>query len=145
GRGDRMVAGDIGLTPRAKKVIELTVAEARRLNHHYVGTEHLLLGVLREGGGIATGILESLGLDILVLRGRVVDVLNTAGSRESRVPAHIPGELAQVLPLGQAAAGEESELTLLSLELYENGIVVNSRLRAAESAAPRRHVELALE
>ncbi|HYP21714.1 MAG TPA: Clp protease N-terminal domain-containing protein, partial [Chloroflexia bacterium] len=55
GRGDRMVMGEIGLTPRAKRVIELAVDEARRLNHHYIGTEHLLLGLVREGEGIAAG------------------------------------------------------------------------------------------
>ena len=59
GRGDRPVIGEIGLTPRAKKVIELAVDEARRLNHHYIGTEHLLLGLVREGEGIAAGVLES--------------------------------------------------------------------------------------
>ena len=58
GRGDRIVLGEIGLTPRAKKVIELAVDEARRLNHHYIGTEHLLLGLVREGEGIAAGVLE---------------------------------------------------------------------------------------
>src|SRR5215213_7403388 len=47
GRGETMVMGEIGLTPRAKKVIELAVDEARRLNHHYIGTEHLLLGLVR--------------------------------------------------------------------------------------------------
>src|SRR5881227_3026748 len=52
GRGDRIISGEIGLTPRAKKVIELAVDEARRLNHHYIGTEHLLLGLVREGEGI---------------------------------------------------------------------------------------------
>ena len=57
GRGDRIVFGEIGLTPRAKKVIELAVDEARRLNHHYIGTEHLLLGLVREGEGIAAGTL----------------------------------------------------------------------------------------
>ena len=61
GRGDRPVIGEIGLTPRAKKVIELAVDEARRLNHHYIGTEHLLLGLVREGEGIAAGVLESPG------------------------------------------------------------------------------------
>src|SRR5258708_26973383 len=61
GRGDRIVLGEIGLTPRAKKVIEYAVDEARRLNHHYIGTEHLLLGLLREGEGIAAGVLVSLG------------------------------------------------------------------------------------
>ena len=50
GRGDRMVIGDISLTPRAKKVIELAVEEARRLNHSAISTEHLLLGLLREEG-----------------------------------------------------------------------------------------------
>ncbi len=64
GRGDRIVLGEIGLTPRAKKVIELAVDEARRLNHHYIGTEHLLLGLVREGEGIASGVLESLGVNL---------------------------------------------------------------------------------
>src|ERR1051326_1102080 len=53
GRGERTVTGDIGLTPRAKKVIELAVDEARRRNDANIGTEHLLLGLLREGEGIA--------------------------------------------------------------------------------------------
>ena len=55
GRGDRTVVGDIGLTPRAKKVIELAVDEARRLNHHYIGTEHLLLGPGARGRGHRRG------------------------------------------------------------------------------------------
>src|SRR5438132_396170 len=58
GRGDRMVMGEVGLTPRAKKVIELAVDEARGLKHQYIGTEHLLLGMVREGEGIAAGVLE---------------------------------------------------------------------------------------
>src|SRR6266516_2344122 len=62
GRGERTVTGDIGLTPRAKKVIELSVDESRRLNHDYVGTEHLLLGLVREGQGVAAGVLESFGV-----------------------------------------------------------------------------------
>jgi ATP-dependent Clp protease ATP-binding subunit ClpC len=62
GRGDRMVIGDISLTPRAKKVIELSVEEARRLNHNHIGTEHLLLGLVREGGGIGAGILVQFGV-----------------------------------------------------------------------------------
>jgi ATP-dependent Clp protease ATP-binding subunit ClpC len=50
GRGDRPVVGEVGLTPRAKRVIELAIDEARRLGHNYIGTEHLLLGLVREGG-----------------------------------------------------------------------------------------------
>ena len=64
GRGERTTSGEIGLTPRAKKVIELAVDEARRLNHHYIGTEHLLIGLMREGEGVAAGVLESLGVTL---------------------------------------------------------------------------------
>src|SRR5438874_2616730 len=80
GRGDRMVMGEIGLTPRAKKVIELAVDEARRLNHHYIGTEHLLLGLVREGEGIAAGVLESLGVSLEKVRSQVIQVLNTSAA-----------------------------------------------------------------
>jgi ATP-dependent Clp protease ATP-binding subunit ClpC len=72
GRGDRIVQGEIGLTPRAKRVIELSVDEARRLNHHYIGTEHLLLGLIREGEGIAAGVLESLGVTLEKARQQTV-------------------------------------------------------------------------
>jgi hypothetical protein len=64
GRGQRPIPAAVGLTPRAKRVIELTVTEARRLGDDHVGTEHLLLGLLREGEGIAAGVLESLGLTL---------------------------------------------------------------------------------
>src|SRR4051812_28631339 len=80
GRGDRSVTGDIGLTPRAKKVIELSIDEARRLNHHYVGTEHLLLGLVREGEGIAAAVLEKLGVSLDKVRSQVIYVLNPAAS-----------------------------------------------------------------
>src|SRR3974390_2311648 len=76
GRGDRAVLGEIGLTPRAKKVIELAVDEARRLNHHYIGTEHLLLGLVREGEGIAAGVLESLGVNLEKVRTQTIQVLS---------------------------------------------------------------------
>ncbi len=56
--------GEIGLTPRAKNVIELAVDEALRLNHQYIGTEHILLGLIREGEGIAAGVLDSLGVNL---------------------------------------------------------------------------------
>ncbi len=80
GRGDRIVLGEIGLTPRAKKVIELAVDEARRLNHHYIGTEHLLLGLVREGEGIAAGVLESLGVNLEKVRTQTIQVLGQAGA-----------------------------------------------------------------
>jgi len=76
GRGDRGVIGEIGLTPRAKKVIELAVDEARRLGHHYIGTEHVLLGLVREGEGIAAGVLESLGISLDKVRAEVTRILS---------------------------------------------------------------------
>jgi ATP-dependent Clp protease ATP-binding subunit ClpC len=56
-------------------VIELAVDEARRLNHHYIGTEHLLLGLLREGEGIGAGVLESFGLNLQEVRAKTIKVL----------------------------------------------------------------------
>ncbi|HEV2238278.1 MAG TPA: Clp protease N-terminal domain-containing protein, partial [Ktedonobacterales bacterium] len=87
GRGDRIVLGEIGLTPRAKKVIELAVDEARRLNHHYIGTEHLLLGLVREGEGIAAGVLESLGVNLEKVRTQTIQVLSQSGSHGERTDA----------------------------------------------------------
>src|SRR5205085_11533090 len=76
GRGDHRIVGEIGLTPRAKKVIELAVDEARRLGHHYIGTEHLLLGLVREGEGVAAGVLERLGVSLERVRTQTVKVLS---------------------------------------------------------------------
>ena len=80
GRGDHIVLGEIGLTPRAKKVIELAVDEARRLNHHYIGTEHLLLGLVREGEGIAAGVLASLGVNLEKVRTQTIQVLSMSAA-----------------------------------------------------------------
>ena len=93
GRGDRAVMGEIGLTPRAKKVIELAVDEARRLGHHYIGTEHLLLGLVREGEGIAAGVLESLGVSL------------------DKVRAEVTRILAQSMPQGAAQGGRAATRT----------------------------------
>ena len=84
GRGDRTVLGEIGLTPRAKKVIELAVDEARRLNHSYIGTEHLLLGLVREGEGIAAGVLESLGVNLERVRAETTRILSQSALRGGR-------------------------------------------------------------
>jgi ATP-dependent Clp protease ATP-binding subunit ClpC len=75
GRGSGTGLGTQGLTPRAKRAIELAVEEARRLNHNYVGTEHLLLGMLREGEGIAAAVLGKLGVDLSKAREETVRIL----------------------------------------------------------------------
>ncbi len=85
GRGEKASSTEIGLTPRAKKVIEFAVDEARLLNHNYVGTEHLLLGLLREGEGVAGGVLESLGVNLERARTETARILN-----QSTAQAH-PG------------------------------------------------------
>ncbi len=76
GRGERASTGEIGLTPRAKKVIELAVDEARRLNHTYIGTEHLLIGLMREGEGVPAGVLESLGVTLDKIRAETSRILS---------------------------------------------------------------------
>ncbi len=81
GRGERVNVGEISLTPRAKKVIELAVEEARRLGHNYIGTEHLLLGLVREGEGIAAGVLESLGVSLEKVRQKVIQSVSQQPSR----------------------------------------------------------------
>lgn len=86
GRGDRIVLGEIGLTPRAKRVIELAVDEARRMNHSYIGTEHLLLGLLREGEGIAAGVLESLGVNLEKARRQTLAMLDDGGQKGVQEP-----------------------------------------------------------
>lgn len=75
GHGDRMALGEVGLTPRAERVIELAADEARLLNHYHIGTEHLLLGLIREGGSIATGVLEALNVSLEEVRRLTIQVL----------------------------------------------------------------------
>ena len=91
--GERPGTGETGLTPRAKKVIELAIDEARQLGHNYIGTEHILLGLLREGEGVAAGVLESLGVTLEKARTEAAQVLSQGASRSrlarttSRTPA----------------------------------------------------------
>jgi len=81
GRGEKASTGEIGLTPRAKRVIELAIDEARHLSHNYIGTEHILLGLLHEGEGVAAGVLDSFGLTIEQARTEVSNVLSQGASR----------------------------------------------------------------
>ena len=80
GKGDKPTSGEIGLTPRAKKVIELAVDEARKQGHHYIGTEHLLIGLMREGDGIGSNVLESLDLSLDNIREETQNVLSRSAS-----------------------------------------------------------------
>jgi len=89
GRGSGFVAVEIPFTPRAKRVLELSWDEARQLGHNYIGTEHLLLGLIREGEGVAARVLENLGVDLNKVRSNVIKMLGeskpsvSAGSSSS--------------------------------------------------------------
>ncbi|ALF52453.1 MAG: ATP-dependent Clp protease ATP-binding subunit [Nostoc sp. TH1S01] len=87
GRGSGFVAVEIPFTPRAKRVLELSLEEARQLGHNYIGTEHLLLGLIREGEGVAARVLENLGVDLSKVRTQVIRML---------------GETAEVSATGQS-------------------------------------------
>jgi excisionase family DNA binding protein len=98
GRGEHIVQGEVGLTHRAKKVIELAVDEARRLNHRFVGTEHLLLGLIREGEGIGAGVLASFGLQLEQVRMETLRVLHQQPQEEEEpIVPPVPPEAATLL------------------------------------------------
>ena len=78
-----MVSGDIPFTPKAKKVIELAMEEARSLGHNYIGTEHLLLGLIREGEGVASQVRMNLGLDLNRVRNEVITLLGSSSPAPS--------------------------------------------------------------
>ncbi|MDJ0902935.1 MAG: ATP-dependent Clp protease ATP-binding subunit [Xenococcus sp. MO_188.B8] len=96
GRGSGFVAVEIPFTPRAKRVLELSLEEARQLGHNYIGTEHLLLGLIREGEGVAARVLENLGVDLSKVRTQIIRML---------------GETAEVAP-GGGSSGRNKTPTL---------------------------------
>lgn len=182
GRAESPPNAGIGLTLRAKKVIELVVDEARHLGHHYIGTEHILLGLIREGEGIAAGILASHGVDLEQLRAKVYQTIAEGGAPPPNPPqssesgsvlpkpplpsergSHPPAsprvtesggwrmagsamrfeespsarrgfppemsELTRVVAIGQSQTVGATEITLLSLEIYDAGAILNGRIR----------------
>jgi ATP-dependent Clp protease ATP-binding subunit ClpC len=92
GHGEKPSTGEIGLTPRAKRVIELAIDEARNLGHNYIGTEHLLLGLLHEGGGVAAGVLDSFGITLEQVRNETTRILSQSApkSRVNRTQSRTP-------------------------------------------------------
>jgi ATP-dependent Clp protease ATP-binding subunit ClpC len=93
GRGSGFVAVEIPFTPRAKRVLELSLEEARQLGHNYIGTEHLLLGLIREGEGVAARVLENLGVDLSKVRSQIIrslgdntEVASSNNANRSKTP-----------------------------------------------------------
>ena len=111
GRGQRTMYGKLSLTPRTKRVIELAVDEARRLGHHYIGTEHLLLGLVRAGEGVAVDVLKSLGVGLDKVRSQTARVMMETSSQTTATPARESKSTPLVDQLGtdltaQAEAGK---------------------------------------
>jgi ATP-dependent Clp protease ATP-binding subunit ClpC len=98
GRGQWAPSGHVPFTPRAKKVLDLSLREALELGHDYVGTEHLLLGLIREGEGVAAQVLVKLGADLPRARGQVIELLSghagvEAAARSRLVRMAVPEDL----------------------------------------------------
>ncbi|NLJ74147.1 MAG: ATP-dependent Clp protease ATP-binding subunit [Firmicutes bacterium] len=86
GRGEQPTQGQIGFTPRSKRVLELAFDEARQLGHAYIGTEHILLGLVREGEGIAAQVLQNLGADLEKVRLQVISLLGGGAQTSGKIP-----------------------------------------------------------
>ena len=87
GQGQQAPSGHIPFTPRAKKVLELALREALSLGHNYIGTEHILLGLIHEGEGVAAKALESLGISLDAVRQQVEEII---GQGQQAPSGHIP-------------------------------------------------------
>ena len=92
GQGQQAPSGHIPFTPRAKKVLELSLREALQLGHNYIGTEHILLGLIREGEGVAAQVLVKLGADLNRVRQQVIQLLSGYQGKESATPGGGPAE-----------------------------------------------------
>jgi len=101
GHGGTAPSGHIPFTPRAKKVLELSLREALQLGHNYIGTEHILLGLIREGEGVAAQVLVKLGADLSRVRQQVIQLLSGyAGTKESAGATAAAGPSGESQPSG---------------------------------------------
>jgi ATP-dependent Clp protease ATP-binding subunit ClpC len=111
GRGQEPVRdGRIPFTPRAKKVLEMSLREALQLGHHHIGTEHILLGLIREGDGVAAQVLVNLGADLNRARQQVIQLLHGHQGQE-------PAAAAVVEELGDRLASVAARLAVIERRL----------------------------
>jgi ATP-dependent Clp protease ATP-binding subunit ClpC len=114
---DVVTAGKLPHTPRAKKVIEYAIEEARKLDHNYVGTEHLLLGLIREGEGVAALVLINLGLRLEEVREEVHNLLGRVPQPEAERPACKSGPIVHARPVLYEESPKTPELERISRDL----------------------------
>ncbi len=113
GQGQQAPSGHIPFTPRAKKVLELSLREALQLGHNYIGTEHILLGLIREGEGVAAQVLVKLGADLNRVRQQVIQLLSGYSGKEPAAAG--------------AAAGEAAPSTSLVLDQFGRNLTQAAR------------------
>jgi len=163
GHGDEQPASHIPFTPRAKKVLELSLREALQLGHNYIGTEHILLGLIREGEGVAAQVLEPQGASLERVRQQVVELLTAAGETtleqvaggrarlgQQAVTAMVAGghgvyeereppALVRVVPLAREVyAGQGLRIVLISLEIWGAWLDLRYAMLSAEPSPPPR-------
>jgi ATP-dependent Clp protease ATP-binding subunit ClpA len=132
GLGQQAQSGHIPFTPRAKKVLELSLREALQLGHNYIGTEHILLGLIREGEGVAAQVLVRLGADLNRVRQQVVHLVHSEkGDRPTRVAAAAE-------PVRLRAQGERWVAELLSTlaKLTDRIEAIERHLGLTEGTSP---------
>jgi ATP-dependent Clp protease ATP-binding subunit ClpC len=119
GQGGSSPSGHIPFTPRAKKVLELSLREAMQLGHNYIGTEHVLLGLLREGEGVACQVLVKLGASLPKVRARVFELLADDGGEGAPAPTPtLSAELRAVIEEARGAAEAAGESEVAPIHLF---------------------------
>ncbi|HET6662794.1 MAG TPA: Clp protease N-terminal domain-containing protein [Acidimicrobiales bacterium] len=119
GQGGSPPSGHIPFTPRAKEVLELSLREAMQLGHNYIGTEHILLGLVREGEGVACQVLVKLGASLPKVRARVVRLLDEGGGEATAAPVpRLSSELMAVLDEARRAAEATGEPEVAPIHLF---------------------------
>jgi ATP-dependent Clp protease ATP-binding subunit ClpA len=122
GPGDERVTGQIAFTPRAKKVLELALREAQSLGHNYIGTEHVLLGVVRENDGVAARILFDFGADAETVRNEIIRLLSGPGRKQ---PGATSGD-----PYSPGPEDIERARAHAEARIYANDPAAEAELRA---------------
>src|ERR1700731_4279378 len=117
GQGQQAPSGHIPFTPRAKKVLELSLREALQLGHNYIGTEHILLGLVREGEGVAARVLVDLGADLSRVRQQVIQLLSGYGGAEK----------GQAATAGAGGSGQEAPSGSLVLDQFGRNLTTLAR------------------
>ena len=132
GRGQQAPSGHIPFTPRAKRVLELSLRESGQLGHNYIGTEHILLGLVREGEGVAAQVLVTLGADEQRVRQQVIQVLHGYQGKEATRGGGPSGPASH----GNRTPPDEHETRRLIAELAQRVSALESRLAAIEHHPP---------